>query len=229
MVLQALVMTSQAGNNMLKRSKNHGGFTLVELLAVIIIIGLLIAVSIPSLARITQANALSNATRQFSDHVAMARTYALVNAQNVYLVMPFSATTGLFGSNYCYTSYGFCASNRTLAGVVTFTYIDEIKHLPSGAIFSDTTSNVASQLFPFPYTNSTPDNVWCMKINPYGQILSPNTADSSQPSLGWRATFFITQGYVNTNSGAAMPIGTYQGTNMIEITPITGKAIVTKS
>ena len=59
----------------MRRFSNHTGFTLVELLAVIIIIGLLIAVSVPSLSRITQANALSNGTRQFSDQVAMARTY----------------------------------------------------------------------------------------------------------------------------------------------------------
>ena len=205
----------------MRRFNNHTGFTLVELLAVIIIIGLLIAVSVPSLSRITQANALSNGTRQFSDQVAMARTYALVNAQNVYLLVPyFDSLNTTMPTNYCYTSYGFCASNRW-AGVDTFTYIDEIKYLPSGAIFSDKISNVSTQAFQFPYTNNPPIyvNVWCVKINPYGQI-TPLTA---------RPTFFITQGYVNTNSGAAVPTQTYPGSNMIEINPFTGKAIVTKN
>ena len=97
----------------MRTPKKHDGFTLVELLAVIAIIGLLIGVSVPSLHRITQASALSNGTRQFSDQVAMARTYALVNAKTVYLVVAYKdtyAANTTLSNTYCYTAYGFCVS-----------------------------------------------------------------------------------------------------------------------
>ncbi|MEI8064381.1 MAG: type II secretion system protein, partial [Verrucomicrobiota bacterium] len=228
-----LVMTSQAGNNTMRRFKNHNGFTLVELLAVIIIIGLLIAVSIPSLARITQANALSNATRQFSDQVAMARTYALVNAQNVYLVVAYS-------DNNCYTAYGFCvsavnqlANNLNVDPLSTVTYIDAVQHLPAGAIFTDQISNIATANVPFP-TNGAPRlNVWCVQFNQYGQCaplrsISAVGTPACQTPLTCPPQLSLTQGFVTTGA-TPTPTGTYPGTNRITINPITGKAIVNKS
>jgi prepilin-type N-terminal cleavage/methylation domain-containing protein len=209
----------------MRRFKNHSGFTLVELLAVIIIIGLLIAVSVPSLSRITQANALSNGTRQFSDQVAMARTYALVNAQNVYMLVAYSDSRNTtLPSTYCYTAYGFCVSAispllQNVDPLSQVSYIDAIQYLPSGAIFSDRISNVSTQSIAFPSRTNTPVYVWCVQFNKYGQI---------QPLTSW-PRFHLTQGYALTNGATATPTSTYQGDNQIDINPLTGKATVTKS
>ena len=210
------------------RLKNYRGFTLVELLAVVVIMGLMITISIPSLHRITQSNALSNGTRQFSDQVAMARTYAMVNAKDVYLVVAYSDTWGAnntLSNTYCYVSYGFCVSavsswSATANPLSSVSYIDAIQYLPQGAIFANQISNVQTQSVPFPTSTNTPVNVWSVKINKYG-LISPLT---SSPQ------FFITQGYVsNAVISAAMPVKTYPGVNTVTINPLTGKAIITKS
>ena len=224
----------------MRRFKNHNGFTLVELLAVIIIIGLLIAVSVPSLSRITQANALSNGTRQFSDHVAMARTYALVNAQNVYLVVAYSQTISATTPTNCYTAYGFCvsavspfANNLNVDPLSTVTYIDAVQYLPAGAIFTDQISNIATASVPFP-TNGAPRlNVWCVQFNQYGQCaplqsISAVGTPACQTPLTCPPQLKLTQGFVTTGA-TPTPQGTYPGTNSITINPITGKAIVNKS
>jgi len=213
--------------------KNNRGFTLVELLAVVVIIGLMITISIPSLHRITQSSALGNGTRQFTDQVAMARTYAMVNLKDVYLVVPYSQTSfpnNTLSNTYCYSSYGFCVSAlnavqqsvSSLAGMLTnVTYIDAIQYLPQGAVFANQISNVSTQLVPFPTSTNTAVNIWCVKINKYGQIQSMNP---SIPSTAW-PTFSMMQGFlVGSNS-----VGTYAGTNTIAINPLTSKARITKS
>ena len=203
------------------------GFTLVELLAVVVIIGLMITISVPSLHRITEASALGNGTRQFSDQVAMARTYALANAQNVYLVVPYSdtwAANNTLSNTYCYISYGFCVSAvssllQSVNPLSKVSYIDALQYLPQGAVFANQISNVTTQAIPFPTSTNTPVNVWCITINQFGQI----------PPLTASPTFYMMQGFVAGNGSATLPQGTYAGTNMIAINPLTGKARITKS
>ena len=210
------------------RFKKSSGFTLVELLAVVVIMGLMITISIPSLHRITQSSALSNGTRQFSDQVAMARTYALTNGKDVYLVVANSQTAlqnTTLSNIYCYTAYGFFVSATAWAsGVNPFSqisYIDAIQYLPQGAVFANQISNVSTQAVPFPTSTNSAVNVWYVKINKFGQI-TPLTAAPQ---------FFITQGYVDPGSSIlnSTPVKTYSGVNTVTINPLTGKAIVTKS
>ena len=203
------------------------GFTLVELLAVVVIIGMMITISIPSLHRITEASALGNGTRQFSDQMAMARTYALVNSKDVYLLVPYSdtwAANTTLSNTYCYTSYAFCVSAlSSWSGAVSplsqVAYIDAVQYLPQGAVFANQISNVSTQSVPFPTSTNAPVNVWCVKINKFGQI----------PPLTASPTFAIMQGFVSGYNAATAPQRTYSGLNTIAINPLTGKARVTKS
>ena len=206
---------------------NNRGFTLVELLAVVVIIGLMITISIPSLHRITQSSALGNGTRQFTDQVSMARTYAMVNSKDVYLVVPYSQTTAAnntLSNTYCYVSYGFCVSalsswSAAVNPLSQVSYIDAVQYLPQGAVFCDQVNNITNSLVPFPTSTNTPVNVWCVKFNKYGQI-SPLTASP---------TFSMMQGFVSGYGSSTLPQRTYAGTNSIAINPLTGKARVTKS
>ena len=209
------------------RFKHHCAFTLVELLSVIAIIGLLVTISVPSLHRITASSALGNGTRQFSDQVAMARTYALVNAKNVYLVVAYSDTWApntTLSNTYCYVAYGFCVSAlssslQSVNPLSQVTYIDAIQYLPQGAVFANQISNVSTQAVPFPTSTNTPVNVWCVQFNSYGQIQPLTSAPQ----------FYLTQGFTSGNGASTLPTGTFPGTNTLTINPLTGKAMITKN
>ncbi len=64
---------------------NHA-FTILELLLVVGIIGLMAALALPHLGGLTKGNAMTTATRQLLDDVALARQRALINRSQVCMV-----------------------------------------------------------------------------------------------------------------------------------------------
>jgi prepilin-type N-terminal cleavage/methylation domain-containing protein len=62
------------------------GFTLLEMMVVLAIIGFLAAVALPHVAGFNRANGISAATRQLLDDCALARQRAIANRSTVYMV-----------------------------------------------------------------------------------------------------------------------------------------------
>src|SRR6476659_4436975 len=80
----------------MKRRHSQRAFTLIELLAVITIIGIIAAVVGPSLTHIRKGDAMTAATRQLLDDVSAARHMAISQRTDVYMVFVSTNFWGAF-------------------------------------------------------------------------------------------------------------------------------------
>ncbi len=130
---------------------SNRAFTILELMIVVGIIGLMAAIALPHLKGFTKANAMTAATRQMLDDVALARQRALVNRSMVCMVFSsrpnFWATLPSTGWNspqitnlfsHQYSAYALI-SLRTVGdqpGVSNVHYLTDWKYLPQGVFIS---------------------------------------------------------------------------------------------
>jgi type II secretory pathway pseudopilin PulG len=181
----------------------EGGFTILELMLVVGIIGLMAAMALPHLRGFTKANAMAAATRQLLDDVGLARQRALVNRSMVCMVFlpadfwtndttPFvnNQITNLAGHQY--SAYALI-SMRTVGdqpGKSNVHYITDWKYLPQGIYIA-----------PYQFTNRPGNWTW---------VSTTNTTIGL--SNGWQVATFPTNWFPfpstfnTTNSSSTIPL-----------------------
>ena len=115
------------------------GFTLVEMLAVLVIMGILIIFAIPAVERLLKSGGLSAAAREVSNTLGLARQYAVTHRTNARVIFAFNnnsnpGTTAL-SSNLWYIAYTVVVSDPTNSA---WDYTGKWDFLPGGSIFLST-------------------------------------------------------------------------------------------
>lgn len=205
------------------RRAGRAGFTLVELLAVIAIIGVMVAVMVPSFSQMGRGAKVTTAVSQLKTVMSLARQHAITKREVTYVVFP-------HGDNALYTSASDVAKAYRSYNVygARSGYLREWVHLPDGVVFvpsgQGTTDSknffqvgLTNQI-PFPSNGSTPKGVIVAAFKADGQLVLGNGSG--------RYAIYLSEGWLDATN---VPVGvpTYKpGTKMLfslELFGITGR------
>ena len=112
------------------------GFTLIEMLTVIVIIGILLAATLPAVTHLMKSSALSIATRQVANTLGLARQLAITQRVYARVVFPYfdAAVTQQDQKDMWYRTYAVM-TNRDDTVALGWTYASKWEYLPLGVVF----------------------------------------------------------------------------------------------
>jgi len=122
---------------MIRRRTN--GFTLIEMLTVIVIIGIVVGLSIPAVENLMKSGGLNAAARQVTNTLNLARQYAITHRVNACVVFPYSGTTPVSSQAPNYLSYAVLTNNPNI-GPNSWGYVGKWESLPIGVVFIKNTA-----------------------------------------------------------------------------------------
>ena len=103
------------------------GFTLVEMLTVLVIMGIIMGIGIPAVTNLMKSSGLSAATRQVHNTLSFARQYAITQRVYARVVFPYNTSQ----SNMLYQTYAVMCRNAAGA----WQYASKWESLPIGVVF----------------------------------------------------------------------------------------------
>jgi prepilin-type N-terminal cleavage/methylation domain-containing protein len=140
------------------RKRRTNGFTLIEMLVVLVIVGIMVGLAIPAVTNLMKSGGVSAASRHVSSTLSLARQYAITHRTKTRVIFPYSATTGVGLSQAPqYLTYAVVAKDSTSAG---WAYVGKWEFLPLGVVFlkvgagalNDPVSMQRDLAMPFPST-----------------------------------------------------------------------------
>jgi len=116
-----------------KKKQDRSGFTLLELLAVIMIAGLLAAVSVPTFNSLLKGTALNTAATALTDTLALARQFAIANRVHCHVELVDKPTLQQAADEIQYNSYRVYYVDRDGKEIT----VRDWKLLPRFVVFDD--------------------------------------------------------------------------------------------
>ena len=122
------------------RSRQQG-FTLVEMISVLVIVAIILSIAIPAVTNLVKASALSSAAREVSNTLSLARQYAITHRTYTRVVFLYdyynNSSTGTRADMW-YHTYAVM-TNRDTTNPSGWLYVTKWEYLPTGAVFLDLT------------------------------------------------------------------------------------------
>lgn len=201
-----------------RRCRRRGGFTILEMLIVVTIIGFLAAMAMPHLSGMSKANSMTAAAQQMTGAVNLARRMAVSHRSTVFLafVSPQAFTGPLPPNNLTtysnlmlaqYTAYAL-VSPRSVGdqpGRPNPQYLTEWKALPAGVFIPPYMFNPGLAQFTVFSTNTLSNQRNAFTVEPFGVAPIPFPAANS-PTVGMACIAFGANGQLAGNSDAFIPL-----------------------
>jgi competence protein ComGC len=146
------------------RSKQTTAFTLVEMLAVLLLVGLMLTLTIPAVTKLLKSGGVTGGARAVANTLSLARQYAISHRVNTLVIFP---TSGNLMTNYYYVSFAVVARN---ANNTAWVPLGRVETLPTGVVFPPTitTTLPLTNSILTPFNNTTIDNVPYILFRPTG-------------------------------------------------------------
>jgi prepilin-type N-terminal cleavage/methylation domain-containing protein len=177
------------------------GFTLIEMLVVIVVVAIMAAIAIPAVTNLMKSGGVNSATREVANTLGLARQLAVTQRIYARVVFPYSLT----GSrpDMWYLTYAVMTNrNNTVAS--GWTYASKWEFLPVGAIFLN---NNPSGVTPLPSGGGSLDDLNSLSVQ--SSLPFPDTNPSHIGQLAYIE--FGPTGVASTLSAVAITEGFMNG------------------
>jgi prepilin-type N-terminal cleavage/methylation domain-containing protein len=214
--------------------RRTNGFTLVELLTVVVIAGVLIGLTIPAVTRLMSSGGVSAASREVANTLGLARQYAITRRVYARVVFPYSATVSQ--PDMQYRTYAVM-TNRDNTVATGWAYLTKWEYLPLGVVFLN--RNLPSPLPQLPRgalddpNSLSQNNLPFPNSGPGGPLLAyiefgPTGAATALSSGSGGGTLAITEGFTSVIAGVETPQPTSKSSTntLVNVTTIGVDALV---
>ena len=201
----------------MNRSAQKIGFTLVELLAVIAVIGLLLVVTMPAFNSMISSTGSQTAVSKLRSTLGLARQWAITKHTKVYVVFPDNTAVSGFNQHKdkAYRSYAVYAVTNRSTGQGE--YMSEWDYLPPKLIFDDDLSRTQSvydveyETFAFWPDSATSVDMPVISFTPNGRPNSPTGYE-----------IFIREGFIDNTNNPSVTLTKIDTDIGIEVRGMTG-------
>jgi prepilin-type N-terminal cleavage/methylation domain-containing protein len=175
----------------MNRSRSQG-FTLIEMVAVMVIMAIILSIAIPAVTNLSKANVMSAGAREVANTLSLARQFAITHRTYARVVFPYSGT--LNNPDMWYHTYAVIR-NADPANAGGWVYETKWEYLPVGVVFLN--GNVLGSLHNLqqqaniPFPNNIPGNFGTLAYIQFG----PTGAAFSAGALTINSGFLTSGGF----------------------------------